>query len=163
MRLNNRWIFLLVLLAGAGKNVFAHLDGGEIGNAFVPFESKIGSYSLENGQDWHYNDLSEATNFAENKTSTGANGSFFTVVAKRNGGPQSMAALGECLRRKHPGFSWNSISLVGATGFESMQDGVRYIYLLRGPGDLVSLRMRSSDGVRSDEVLNHMLSSFPFQ
>ncbi len=137
-------------------------QGGELGNAFIPFASKIGHYSLEYSKDWRLNDLSVATSFAD-PNHTGpfalASPSFFTVEVNTEA-PQSLADLLALLKSLRPNLAWAPYTLNGMNGYVGVERGVRQIYLLRAPGDEITIRLFSADGERSDDILSHMLASF---
>jgi hypothetical protein len=149
---------LLLLVLAFTPAVKAKVEGGELGNAFVPFDSRIGHYSLEYDKDWHINDLSVTTSFAEARPASGA-ASFFEV-SLGGSGARSLAELSVRLMTARPGVAWSEVTVGGLTGFEATEKGVREIHLLRAAGDELTIRLRSSDGERSDEILSHMLGSF---
>ncbi|MGZ3682411.1 MAG: hypothetical protein ACXVCI_01070 [Bdellovibrionota bacterium] len=148
----------LVLFFFSGSQAPA-VEGGELGNAFVPFASRIGRYSLEYDKDWRLIDLSSTTNFTENQPSLSGAGSFFTVAVDSNGA-RGLPELKERLTKAYPGVAWAGVSISNLSGLEGAANGVRMIYLLRAPSDQISLRLSSTDGARSDEILSKMLTSF---
>jgi hypothetical protein len=149
-------VALVLFLVSAAAH--AKTEGGELGNAFVPFDSKIGRYSLEYSKDWRVNDLSQSTSFADTKSVSAAES--FLAVTVDGAGARTADELLARLRSTHAGTDWQKVVVGGIGGFTGEENGVRMYYLLRGAGDEVSLRMRSSDGGRSDEILAHMLGSF---
>lgn len=159
------WIALfwaLVLSGGAGaagKPGILGREGSELGNSFVPFDSKIGDYSLEYNKQWRLTDLSQTTSFTDAEASA-EKASFLSVHADRTGGPATLQELEERLAKSHPEFSWSPVSLSGISGLRAEKGGVVHLQLLRAPYDLLSLRFRSSGGERTDLVLTHMLESF---
>lgn len=128
-------------------------EGSELGNSFIPFDSKIGEYSLEYSRLWRLNDLSQTTTFSDQETS------FLSVHADRNG-PKTVTELREKLAASQAGVVFEPVTLGGLSGLRGTKDGVTQVHLLRPPGDLLSLRFRSSAGVQSDAVIDHMLKSF---
>jgi hypothetical protein len=148
--------FLLVFLLPL--HVFAlELDGGEIGNAFVPFESMLGGFKLEYPKTWKYFDLNNTVNF----TDPGApmdKASFFSVLTGNFPGIADIAGLRRHLEFFQPDEKWEYVEIGGLKGFQNKGE-VRVVYLFRGKEDLVSLRARSSDGASSDAVLRHMFES----
>jgi hypothetical protein len=137
-------------------------EGGELGNAFVPFASHIGHYSLEYDRDWHLNDLSSTTNFAQTQPASAAMGSFFSVTVDP-AGPASAGELLFYVSMQYPGAQLTGTSVAGLSGLSVTVNGVRRIYLQRAPSDLILLRFLSLDGDRSDTVVSHMLSTFKIQ
>lgn len=133
-------------------------EGSELGNSFVPFDSKIGDYSLEYSKKWRLTDLSQTTSFTD-ADGAGAS-SFLSVHSDRTGGPASIADLRERLAQRHPGVDWKAGVFSGFSAFTGEMAGVVYVEVLRAPGDLLSLRYRSADQEKSDAVISHMLSSF---
>lgn len=132
--------------------------GGELGNAFIAFDSKLGEFSLEYPKHWQVNDLSVTANFSENDDAAVA--SFLAVNASRTGGPESMAELQSHLRKKFPGMDWIPAKLGGLNGLAGEKGDVKMVYLLRAPGDMLSLRFRSTKGESSEHAITHMLRSF---
>ncbi len=158
MKLLPLWILALLLV---NNLPIAFGEGGELGNAFVPFDSKIGGFRLEYEKKWMINDLSGAVSFAEAASESGELGSYFLVVAPGEGGPADGPALLQELRKKFPQLVWKSARIDGVDGLESTTpEGQRLIHLLRAPGDLISLRMQAKNGRNSEEVIDHMLSTF---
>ena len=147
---------VIVVLSAAERP--ARAEGGELGNAFVPFDSRIGHFTLEYSKDWRVNDLSEATSFDENTSAAGLP-SFFTVEVD-SAGATSLSDLGAKLRTLRPDINWASATVGGLAGFGGFDHQIKLIYLLRAPGDQLNLRMRSTDGARSEEILSHMLGTF---
>jgi len=153
------WMGLLALMVSAAREGVC-AKGGELGNAFIPFASVMDGYSLEYNKKWHLNDLSLATNFSDSEARSGAPVSFFSVSAIHNPDISTIPQMLEHLELQNPGVKWISTKLAGLRGIESELKGVRTIFLLRGPGDLLSIRFRSTDGERTDNVIQYMLSSF---
>lgn len=152
-----KWIFLFVLLAPA---TFAAKDGGEIGNAFVEFESKLGGYELEYPASWRRTDLSQVTNFADSNPSVPEKPDFFSVITSRMKGITTSAELLSHLRFFRPEVQWQKTTFAGIEGFQGEISGVQTLYLLRGPESLLSVRYRANEGERSEKSLRHMLDSF---
>ena len=151
---------LLGLLLGSVRASAA--EGGELGNAFVPFASYIGRFSLEYNRDWHFNDLATTTNFAPPQPGGAAAATFFSVSVDP-AGPATMAELLRYVSTRYPGASVEGADVAGLSGLAVTTSGVRRIFLQRAPSDLISIRFRSVDGERSDAVLSHMLATFkPF-
>jgi hypothetical protein len=146
----------LTFTAGEARTL---AEGGELGNAFVPFASKLGDFSLEYSKKWNCNDLSYTTSFSAPESSPAA-GSFLSVGTSRGEGPGSLAELREQLEKKHPGVRWGQEKFSGILGLAGERSGIRMLYLLRAPGDLISIRFRASGGERADQIIRHMLESF---
>ncbi len=142
----------LVLTLLFGADSFG--AGGELGNAFIPFDSKIGEYTLEYPKGWRVIDLSTTTNFSDGEKS------FLAVSAGAGNGPNSKEELVESLEKRFPGVIWKEVKLSGLEGLEGQVEGVRTVMFLRSPGDLLTLRFRSGNGPRSDKLLTYMLQSF---
>lgn len=162
----NAWIVGLFALAlaesvavGAGRLVLGR-EGSELGNSFIPFDSKIGDYSLEYSKKWRLTDLSQTTSFTDSEPTAADKASFLSVHADRSGGPATVQELRERLVRSHPDLAWAPVSFAGVSGLKAERAGVTYLQLLRAPRDLLSLRFRSSEGERTDAVIGHMLESF---
>jgi hypothetical protein len=147
---------LFLLFFHGDRLLFA--AGGELGNAYVPFESKIGRYSLEYAKDWRVNDLSETTSFNEN-ASASETASFFTVEVD-SAGSRSMSELLARLNEQRPDVIWTSVNISGLPGFKGSDNSAQMVYLFRAPGDQLILRMFATDGSRSESVLAHMLQTF---
>ena len=152
-----KWIFLLALL---GHSAFAARDGGEIGNAFVEFESKIGGYELEYPAEWRRTDLSQVTNFSDTKPSVPEKPDFLSVITSQMKGITTSAELLNHLRFFRPEVQWQKTTFAGVEGFQGEIGGVQTLYLLRGPENLLSVRYRANEGERSEKSLRHMLDSF---
>ncbi len=168
MKLMWIWIagVLVLMVALAGGDAFAGgslkiLDrqGGELGNSFVPFDSKIGDYSLEYKKQWRLNDLSLTANFSDPDAGNPSSPSFVALSTKRTGGPQTETELMDQLKVKHPGIEWAKVRVAGLTGLGAEVKGVATVYVLRSPGDLLAISFRSTEGERTDYVISHMLSS----
>lgn len=135
-------------------------EGGELGNAFISFDSKIGDYSLEYPKKWVFNDLSFTSSFTDGEASSIREASFLTVSANREGGPQTMGELRDYVKKSYPDLEWAPAKLAGLSGLESVRGEVRLVYLLRAPGDWLALRYRSAKGEQSEKVITYMLQSF---
>jgi hypothetical protein len=163
MKLNFvKMLGMAVLVAGFSAHAAGAAEGGELGNAFVPFASHIGRYSLEYDRDWHLNDLSSTTNFAQPQPAMSAAGSYFSVTVNP-AGPASAAELLLYVSMQYPGVDLSGTTVSGLTGLSVNTDGVRRIFLQRAPRDLILIRFRSVDGERSDTVVSHMLNTFKVQ
>lgn len=138
------------------------LDGGEIGNAYVPFQSLIGDYSLEYPAGWQKNDLSQLTSFADVKPA-GATPSFLSVLTDRFPGMNTLDDLARHLRFFRADALWVPYELAGVRGFVAEVGDLKLVYLLRQAEDVIAIRYRSTDGERSDKALAHMLGSFRLQ
>jgi len=134
-------------------------QGGELGNSFVPFDSKIGDYSLEYNKKWRFNDLSVTANFSDSEADLSTKASFVAISLNRTGGPQTIGELRDRLAQKHPGLEWADAKLSGLSGLKGEDKGITFVYLLRAPGDMLSLSFRSTGGERTDKVIAHMLES----
>lgn len=133
-------------------------EGGELGNAFLPFANEVIGFSVEYPRLWRYNDLSQAVSFADDKEAK----SFFSV-AKECSAPATPVELLAMLKAKHPSVDFSPVSAAGLSGFEGTVSGTHMAYLLRGHRELLVLKMRSSDGDRSDQVLQHMLETLKIE
>lgn len=168
MRLFWVWVLgvLILMVAAAGGEAFAGgslriLDrqGGELGNSFVPFDSKLGDYSLEYNKKWRFNDLSITTNFSDSEADPSTKASFVAVSLNRTDGPHTIGELRDRLAQKHPGLVWTAAKLSGLSGLKGEEKGITFVYLLRAPGDMLSLSFRSTGGERTDRVIAHMLET----
>lgn len=165
MKLVKIWAFGFIVLGLSATALSAPRRGGvlgregsELGNSFVPFDSKIGDYSLEYSKKWRLTDLSQTTSFTDAEDVGAA--SFLSVHSDRTGGPATIAELRERLGKRHPGMDWKAGSFAGFSALTGERAGVVYLEVLRAPGDLLSLRYRSAAQEKSDGVISHMLSSF---
>lgn len=148
-------LFLLLLLwlpgaFGAGLK----LDGGEIGNAFVPYSSPLGRYSLEYPSGWQYFDLVTTTSFSDPKASSPDQASFFSVLADRFAGIRTMRELKQHLSFFHPDEKWEEVELAGLSGFQNSRTP-KVLYLFRNSEDLLSIRYRAESA--GDEALLHQM------
>jgi hypothetical protein len=167
MKLVKIWAFGMIVLGFSATalsaprlgNVLGR-EGSELGNSFVPFDSKIGDYSLEYSKKWRLTDLSQTTSFTDGEASGSGATSFLSVHSDRTGGPASIAELRERLAQRHPGMIWQPMAFAGFSALMAEKGGVVHLEVLRAPGDLLSLRYRSADKEKSDAVIAHMLSSF---
>lgn len=155
------WALALLgpVTASAKKPVLGR-EGSELGNSFVPFDSKIGDYSLEYNKRWRLTDLSQTTSFTDSAPAAADKASFLTVHADRTGGPATLQELAERLAQRSPGMAWSPVSFSGISGLRADKEGITYLQLLRAPRDLLSIRFRSTEGDRTNAVIGHMLESF---
>lgn len=135
------------------------LNGGEIGNAFVPFESGIGRYRLEYPKSWNHSDLSQLTSFYDPESEL-SKPNFLSVLTENMKGIATEADLFRYLRFFRPEVRWERADFAGLKGYRGLVEGSQLLYLLRGPEDLVSVRYRASEGSKSEDNVRHMLNSF---
>ena len=144
-----RFLLLFLLCLPAAQGVELEIDGGEIGNALVPYESALGRYSLEYPQHWQYFDLVNTTSFSDPSVSPDE-ASFFSVLADRFPGIRTLGELNQHLRFFHPDEIWRETEEAGLRGFTNSRSP-RIYYLFRGSEDLLSIRYRAA--VKEDEAL----------
>lgn len=147
-------LFLFSLLAGT----IAHGKGGEIGNAFIDFQSRIGGFEIQYPAQWRAMDLSQTVSFAEAGEGAKANYSFLAITGERKAEVVSIALLGDLLAERKPHLSWRETSLRFWRGFEAEEGGVRFVSLLLGEGQLMHFRFRAHSHTQDD--MRYMLESF---
>lgn len=151
-------LFLLVLfwLPDAFAADFS-IEGGEIGNAFLPYHSQIGRYSIEYPASWRYFDLSTATSFSDPAAASPEEASFFSVLADRFPGIRTMPELKQHLAFFHPGEVWSEAEVAGLPGFRN-SGSPRIYYLFRGSEDLLSIRYRAAHAEHEAGLLQMLQS-----
>ena len=149
---------ILGILLLLGSSSLTHAAGGEIGNAFVRFDSRIGHFTVEYADNWRVNDLSDATSFNETSP-TSSEASFFAVEVE-SGVAEDLPGLGARIKELRPDVTWTPTTVGGVPGFRGADKTAQMIYLFRGPNDQLLLRMRATDGTKSEQVLSHMLETF---
>src|SRR5690606_3283083 len=92
-------------------------EGSELGNSFVPFDSKIGEYKLEYSKKWRFTDLSQTASFTDSEPASSASVSFLSVHTDRTGGPATVNELRERIEKARPSVHWEPFSLAGLSGF----------------------------------------------
>jgi hypothetical protein len=162
MQLIKLFVFSAILIS---TSCFAHdtakkVDGGEIGNAFVPFESKIAAFAIEYPHDWQRSDLSQLINFYDPKEDAPEKNDFLSVMTSQIKGVSSENDLLQHLRASLPDARWEKTEFAGLNGFRSEVGGVQVAYLLREPEILLSIRYRAKNSEKSEELVAHMLGSF---
>jgi hypothetical protein len=150
-------VFLSLLFLGS--NSYAR-DGGEIGNAFVAFESQLGGFRIEYPAEWNRSDLSQVVNFYDPKSGGPGKQSFLSVLTDQMAGIHTDADLSRHLHFFRPEVQWTKTSFAGLNGFRGEVDGVQVLYLLRAEENLLSVRYRANEGERSEKLVLHMLESF---
>lgn len=151
-----RLLFLGLLVSSTS---FAR-EGGEIGNAFVAFESHLGGFTIDYPADWNRSDLSQVTNFYDPNADDTKKQDFLSVITDHMNGIQAEADLSHYLRFFRPEVQWASVTFAGLNGLKGEVDGVQVLYLLRGPENLLSVRYRANESERSEKLVLHMLESF---
>lgn len=136
----------------------SEIDGGEIGNAFVPYENILGRYSLQYPQGWQYFDLGPTTSFSDPGGDPAGDGTFFSLLADRFPGIRTMGELEQHIRFFHPDETWVEATLAGLPGFRNSRSPAIF-YLFRGSEDLLSVRFRADkplDEARVQEMLRSL-------
>lgn len=150
-------LLLILLWMPATFGTSLKLDGGEIGNAFVPYDSQLGRYSIEYPANWQYFDLETTTSFSDPTAQTPERASFFSVLADRFAGIRSMGELKQHLAFFHPDEVWSEAEVAGLSGFQNNRSP-HILYLFRGSEDLLSIRYRAAQSA-DEALLRQMLQS----
>lgn len=151
--------FCLAVILLISPNAWSR-TGGEIGNAFVPFENVLGGYRLEYPKDWTRIDIAAVTSFTEKADDSRAG--FLSVLSDRFEGVKTQADLQRFVSFFHPKLTWQRVTLQGLDGLEALDGDNRIIYLVRKEEHLVSLRYPESAGEKARAEIAGMLQSLRF-
>lgn len=156
MMLRKLYLLGLLLLSSVAQA----REGGEIGNAFVPFENFLGGYRIEYPKSWTRLDIAAVTSFQEKAEDPRAG--FLSVLSDRFEGVKTQADLHRFVTFFHPGLQWQRITLQGLEGLEALDGDNRIIYLVRKKEQLVSLRYPESAGEKARAEIAAMVNSLRF-
>ncbi len=137
-------LFLLLLFVCLPVAQAAKLQGGEIGNAFVPFESAEGDYRLEYPMHWKHEQEGATTVFVDPMAKQADKASRFLVRPEAAPGIVDLEALRLRLAEIYSG-PGQEIEVNGAKGFLWTVKRDRIIHLLRASEEVVTVHLRHAE------------------